>query len=109
MTARLRPGPIVPAPVVALRIGNQPQSTIQHRADPRVVGHAMGLAEHKSRQTVVVHISLRIGDVQQPRGFSAPQHVIECLVDHLAILADAGRVAVGQEGQSPHAHQPQVV
>ena len=45
----------------------------------------------------------------RPEGLALRSDVIERPLDVLAVLAPAGRVAGGQEGQRPHAHQPQVV
>ena len=58
--------PVVPSAIAGLSIGNQPQRLLQHSGNSSVFGHAMSLSEHEGRQPVVVHVPLRIGDVQQP-------------------------------------------
>ena len=105
----LRAGAIIPAAVFALRVGDQLQRPLEHGTDPRVVRHAVGLAENEGRQAVVVHIALRIGDVQQARRLGVAEDIIQGLLDIAAIFAAAGRVAIGEKRQSAHADQPQVV
>ena len=100
---------VVPAAVFALGIGDQLQSAIQHRTDPRVVGHPVGLAEHECRQPVVVHVPATVGDVQQPRGLGVAEDVVQRTLHCIAVFATAGRMSRRQKGQRAHPDQPQVI
>src|SRR6185503_1826522 len=68
-----------------------------------------GLAEDERREPVVVHVALLVRDVEEARGPRVPQEVAEREFEGLSVLAAAGGVAGGEEGQGPHADQAEVV
>jgi hypothetical protein len=53
---------------------------------------------------MVVHVALRIGDVEQPRGLAAADDELQRFVDLLAILSAAGGMAGRHEGEGAHAY-----
>ena len=82
---------------------------LEHAADPRVVGHAVSLSEDERREAVVVHVAMAIGHIQQAGRLGMREHIVEGLLDILAILAAARQMAVGQKRERSHAHQPEIV
>ena len=111
MAARLTRGPIVPAAVFTLRVGDQLQGLVQRLVQPPVRrrGHAVNLPEHKGRQPVVVHVSLRIGDVQQTRRPGVVDDIIQSSFDDLPVFAAARCMPGRHERQRSHADEPHVV
>ena len=100
---------VVPATVLRLRVGDQLECPVQNSRNLRIVRHAIGLPQDERRQTVVVHISPVLSDVQQPGGLCVTDDVFQCPIDHVTVLASAWQVAVRQERQCAQTNQTQIV
>ena len=87
-------GPIIPAAVFALRARDQLQRCIEHAIQLPILArpHAVRLPQHKRRQPVVVHVALRIRDVQQPRRPAAARNKFQRLIELPSILPPPRRL-----------------
>src|SRR4029079_10936531 len=83
MAAFLSPRLVIPPSVLALRVGDELEGAVEDGADPRIIGHAIRLPEYKRREPVVVHIALRVGDVEEPRRFGVFEYETERLFEGL--------------------------
>ena len=99
---------IVPATVGALALDNQREGPVEHRANAIVVGHAVGLAEHKRRKAMVIHIAAFAVDIEQSRGLGVGEDVVEGPLQNRAVFASARGMAVSHKRQHAHADNTQI-